>query len=125
MPETPPPARNGPHGGSVLPRVRVDSYNLELKSKDGFIGDRASKRAFAEILEDWREKFRRIDDDPLGDEKDISKKKLDETLINGDPEAAGVVHGAIEDFAQEFAPVTRRFMRPNYSLSFTKLTQPT
>jgi predicted NBD/HSP70 family sugar kinase len=111
MPDTPPPGHNGPHGASVLPRVRVDSYNLELRSKDGFIGDRASKRAFAEILEDWREKFRRIDDDPLGDEKDISKKKLDETLINGDPEAAGVVHGAIEDFAQEFAAVTRRFLR--------------
>jgi hypothetical protein len=111
MPETPPPRQNGPHGAGVLPRVRVDSYNLELRSKDGFIGDRASKRAFAEILEDWREKFRRIDDDPLGDEKDVSKKKLDETLISGDPEAAGVVHGAIEDFAQEFAAVTRRFLR--------------
>jgi predicted NBD/HSP70 family sugar kinase len=111
MPDTSPPGHNGPHGASVLPRVRVDSYNLELRHKDGFIGDRASKRAFAEILEDWREKFRRIDDDPLGDEKDISKKKLDETLMSGDPEAAGVVHGAIEDFAQEFAAVTRRFLR--------------
>jgi predicted NBD/HSP70 family sugar kinase len=111
MPDTPPPGHNGPHGASVLPRVRVDSYNLELRHKDGFIGDRASKRAFAEILEDWREKFRRIDDDPFGDQEDISKKKLDETLLNGDPEAAGVVHGAIEDFAQEFAAVTRRFLR--------------
>jgi predicted NBD/HSP70 family sugar kinase len=95
----------------MLPRVRVDSYNLELRSKDGFIGDRASKRAFAEILQDWREKFRRIDDDPLGDEEEVSKKKLDDALLNGDPEAAGVVHGAIEDFAQEFAAVTRRFLR--------------
>jgi hypothetical protein len=111
MPDSPPAAHNGPHGASVLPRVRVDSCNLELRSKDGFIGDRASKRAFAEILEDWREKFRRVDEDPLGDEKDVSKKKLDDTLINGDPEAAGVVHGAIEDFAQEFAAVTRRFLR--------------
>jgi hypothetical protein len=111
MPDTPPPGHNGPHGASLLPRVRVDSYNLELRSKDGFIGDRASKRAFAEILEDWRQKFRRIDDDPLGDEEEVSKKKLDETLIKGRPEAAGVVHGAIEDFAQEFAAVTRRFLR--------------
>ena len=111
MPDTPPPGHNGPHGATTLPRVRVDSYNLELRHKDGFIGDRASKRAFAGILEDWREKFRRMDDDPLGDEKEVSKKKLDETLINGDPEAAGVVHGAIEDFAQEFAAVTRRFLR--------------
>jgi predicted NBD/HSP70 family sugar kinase len=105
------PGHNGPHGASLLPRVRVDSYNLELRHKDGFIGDRASKRAFAEIFQDWRERFARFDEDPFGEAQDISKKKLDETLISGDPEAAGVVHGAIEDFAQEFAAVTRRFLR--------------
>jgi hypothetical protein len=111
MPDTPSPGHNGPHGASVLPRVRVDSYNLELRHKDGFIGDRASKRAFAEIFQDWRDRFARIDEDPFGDQEAISKKKLDETLLNGDPEAAGMVHGAIEDFAQEFAAVTRRFLR--------------
>jgi hypothetical protein len=111
MPDIPSPGHNGPHGASVLPRVRVDSYNLELRHKDGFIGDRASKRAFAEIFQDWRERFARIDEDPFGDQEDVSKKKLDEALLNGEPEAAGVVHGAIEDFAQEFAAVTRRFLR--------------
>ena len=54
---------------------------------------------------------RRIDEDPFGGQTELPKKKLDETLLNGDPEAAGVVHGAIEDFAQEFASVTRRFLR--------------
>jgi hypothetical protein len=111
MPDAAPPGHNGPHGASILPRVRVDSYNLELRHKDGFIGDRASKRAFAEIFQDWRDRFARIDEDPFGDQEDVSKKKLDETLLNGDPEAAGMVHGAIEDFAQEFAAVTRRFLR--------------
>ncbi|GAC1328537.1 MAG: ROK family protein [Beijerinckiaceae bacterium] len=111
MTDSMPPGHNGPHGAIVLPRVQVDSYNLELRHKDGFIGDRASKRAFADILEDWRERFRRIDEDPFGDQEQPSKKKLDEALLNGEPEAAGVVHGAIEDFAQEFAAVTRRFLR--------------
>jgi predicted NBD/HSP70 family sugar kinase len=111
MPDNPAPGQNGPHGASSLPRVRVDSYNLELRHKDGFIGDRASKRAFAEIFKDWRDRFARIDEDPFGDQQDVSKKKLDEALFSGDPEAAGVVHGAIEDFAQEFAAVTRRFLR--------------
>jgi predicted NBD/HSP70 family sugar kinase len=111
MPDTPPPGHNGPHGASVLPRVRVDSCNLELRHKDGFIGDRASKRAFAEIFQDWRDRFARMDADPFGNLEDVSKKKLDEALFSGDPEAAGVVHGAIEDFAQEFAAVTRRFLR--------------
>ena len=41
----------------------------------------------------------------------ISKKKLDKLLVEGDPEAAGVVQGAIEEFAQELATVIRRFLR--------------
>jgi hypothetical protein len=46
-----------PHGAAELPSVVVDSYNLELRHQDGFIGDRASKRAFAEIVEDWRQRY--------------------------------------------------------------------
>jgi hypothetical protein len=110
MPED---ARNGPHGADDLPAVVIDSYNLELRGKEGFLGDRASKRAFAEILEDWRERFRQYEDDPLGDKpsEEIGKKKLEDVLLNGDPDGAGLVHGAIEDFAQELAAVTRRFLR--------------
>jgi predicted NBD/HSP70 family sugar kinase len=44
-------------------------------------------------------------------EQEISRKKLDSLLTEGDPEAAGVVQGAIEDFAQELALVTRRFLK--------------
>ena len=42
------------HGWHVLPRVVVDAYNEELKDEDGFLGDRASKGAFREILDKWR-----------------------------------------------------------------------
>ena len=42
---------------------------------------------------------------------EISKKKLDALLTEGDPEAAGIVQGAIEDFAQELALVIRRFLK--------------
>ena len=41
----------------------------------------------------------------------MSKKALDKILLEGDPEAAGVVHGAIEGFATELATVTGRFLR--------------
>src|SRR5665213_3661979 len=84
---------SGPHGAAELPSVTVDSYNLELRNQEGFIGDRASKRAFADIVEDWRERLRRVDDDPLGDLKSdkISKKKFEELLLKGSPEAAGLV----------------------------------
>ncbi|MGZ3290135.1 MAG: ROK family protein, partial [Xanthobacteraceae bacterium] len=93
------------HGAARLPSVDVDSYNVELKDDEGFIGDRASKGAFRAIMDNWRKALRKTGSDPFGDEatEDISKKKLDSLLSEGDPEAAGIVQGAIEDFAQELA----------------------
>jgi len=38
------------HGAPRLPSVDVDSFNIELKDEDGFLGDRASKSAFRRIL---------------------------------------------------------------------------
>lgn len=101
------------HGAPDLPEVRIDTYNEELRDAEGFVGDRASNRAFRAILEDWRERLRGNGDDPLGDvdSNGISKRKLDKLLLEGDPEAAGLVHAAIEDFAQELATVIRRFLR--------------
>src|SRR5205823_744331 len=69
--------------------------------------------AFRVILERWRKPLRKAGSDPFGKEssEDISRKKLDALLTEGDPEAAGVVQGAIEDFAQEFALVIRRYLK--------------
>lgn len=101
------------HGAARLPSVDVDSFNIELKDEDGFLGDRASKRAFREILDSWRKPLRRTGEDPFGDEASdkISKKALDEILVGDDVEASAIVHSAIEDFAQELAYVTRRFLK--------------
>jgi hypothetical protein len=102
------------HGAPELPRVTVDSYNLEMRDREGgFLGDRASRRAFSEIVEDWRDRLRIVADDPLGNKpvEEISKRKLDELLLKGDPETAGLLHGAIEEFANELATVIRRFLR--------------
>jgi hypothetical protein len=101
------------HGASRLPSVDIDSFNIELKDDDGFLGDRASKGAFRNILDKWRKPLRKSGEDPFGKEssEDISKKVLDAILIGDDTEAAAVVQSAIEDFAQELAYVTRRFLK--------------
>ena len=101
------------HGATRLPSVEVDSYNLELKDDEGFIGDRASKGAVREIIENWRKPLRKAGDDPFGDEPsdEIPKKTLDSLLTKGDQEAAGILQGAIEDFSQELALVIRRFLK--------------
>src|SRR5262250_3320772 len=108
-----PPSPLLAHGSDQLSRVTVDTYNAELRSAEGFVGDRASKRAFQAILDDLRERVRQVGEDPLGEtpSEEISKKQLDKVLTEGDTEAAGMVHGVIEEFAQEFASVVRRFLR--------------
>ncbi len=101
-------------GANDLPSVTVDDYNLEMRDREGgFVGDRASRRAFNEIVEDWRARLRKVDSDPLGDRQiqEIPKGDLDALLAKGEPEVAGLVHSAIEEFAQELAAVIRRFLQ--------------
>ena len=101
------------HGATRLPSVDVDSFNIELKDDDGFVGDRASKGAFREILDSLRKPLKKNGDDPLGTKsaEAIGKTALDAALVGDDIHAAALVHGAIEQFAQELAYVTRRFLK--------------
>src|SRR6202030_2557008 len=101
------------HGATRLPSVDVDSFNIELKDDDGYLGDRASKGAFRKILDALREPLKKNGDDPLGNKSAdaISKNALDEALKGDDIGAAALVHGAIEEFAQELAYVTGRFLK--------------
>ncbi|CAA2142468.1 N-acetylmannosamine kinase [Hyphomicrobium sp. ghe19] len=101
------------HGAATLPSVTVDSYNIEVRDDDGFVGDKASKGAFWEIVEKWRKALRKAGEDPFGKTatEELSKKQLVEELEKGDPEAAGLVQSAVEEFSQQFAHVIRRFLR--------------
>jgi hypothetical protein len=101
------------HGARRLPSVDLDSYNLELKDDEGFLGDRASKGAFWDIIENWRAAVLRAGADPLGEDgsEALNKKRLDDVLAHGDPEAAGIIQGAIEEFSQGLALVIRRFLK--------------
>src|SRR5690349_7361834 len=91
------------HGAAVLPSVTVNSYNVELKDEDGFLGDKASKSAFWDLVEKWRKPLKKSNEDPFGNKstEHISKKQLAEILADGDPEAVALVQGAVEDFAQQ------------------------
>jgi hypothetical protein len=101
------------HGAARLPAVEVDVYNVEIKDGDGFLGDRARKRAFHDILDQQRKPLRKMKSDPFGDmpSAELSKKVLDAALAGDDPEAAGLVQGAVEGFAQELVLVIRRFLK--------------
>ena len=101
------------HAASTLTAVTVDTYNEELQEVDGFVGDRASGRAFRKILDELRAKLENSGiEDPFGEvsSREISKSKLDKFLVGKDPIAAGLVHTAIEEFGKELASVIRAFM---------------
>lgn len=101
------------HGAARLPSVEVDSFNIELKDDDGFLGDRACRGAFREILDGLRKPLQESGEDPLGKKStgEIAKGELDEALVGDDVDAAALVHGAIEAFARELAYVTRKFLK--------------
>lgn len=102
------------HGARELPSVTVDGYSLQLRDKDGFIGDQASQTAFRLLLERWRKRRRRKGKDPLGrsHSRELSKRVLDEAIAGKTAsEAADVLHGAIEEFAGDLAAVIERFLR--------------
>jgi hypothetical protein len=113
MTDTPVVPAVAPHGSHRLPAVDVDSYNIELKDNEGFIGDRVSKGAFRSMIDRVRKTVRKGGEDPLGEEDidDLSKAELDSFLLQGEPEAAAIIHAAIEDFSQEFALIIQRFLK--------------
>jgi hypothetical protein len=103
------------HGARELPLVVVDGYSLQLRDKDGFVGDGASQTAFRDLLEQWRQRRRQKKDrDPFGKvhSRKLSKDDLDRVLAADQAsEASDLLHGVIEEFAQELAHVTRQFLR--------------
>ena len=113
MPDKTPAPTVASHGAERLPSVEVDSYNLELEDEEGFVGDKASKGAFREAVESLRKQLRKAGADPIGEEAtdELKMSEFDALLAHGDPEAAGVVQGAIEQFSQEFAAIIRRFRK--------------
>jgi hypothetical protein len=99
-------------GATKLPLVTVDTHSSELRDGGGFLGDRASRRAFRAILDDWRERIHEIvEHDPLADMGGrLTKKRLDRIFATGSSLAAGLLHTAIEEFAAELAEVALRFL---------------
>lgn len=100
-------------GASSLPLVEVDTHSTELRDDEGFIGDRANRRAFNALLDDWRNRIQAmVKEDPFDEEHGgrLTKKQLDTMHRSGDPLAVGILHTAIEEFANELADVTLRLL---------------
>src|SRR5436189_242969 len=86
------------HGATRLPSVEVDSFNIELKDDDGFLGDRASKGAFRKILDTLRKPLQKNGDDPLGKKstEEIAKSELDDVLVGVDIGGTNIRCGVVD-----------------------------
>lgn len=106
---SPPPL--AAHGATMLAAVTIDACNSQLKEEDGFLGDRARRAAFFEILDRWRDIA--VTKGPLSEKPaaDFSKKELDDVLMEGEPQDQALMLSAVEDYANELATVIRRLMR--------------
>lgn len=101
------------HGSDELPAVTIDKVNLKIRDGDGFLGDRANSSAFIDILDDARKRMRKHGADPLGKRKTqkIKRRELDRMPLEGDVAIVGLIFTAVEEFAQQLALVTRRFLK--------------
>jgi hypothetical protein len=104
------------HGSMRLPKVDILTCNIEWKDNGGFLGDRASKKALAAILDKARKPLIKDGRDPFDERPsaDIGKKELDRALEKGDSETAGLIHGVVEEFSQELFFVVRRLLKEKH-----------
>lgn len=101
------------HGAERLTAVTIDACNSRQRDEDGFIGDRARRAAFFQMLERWRllapaSALKVSSDTPT---EEATKKLVDQMLVEGTPTEQAVVIGAIEDYAGELVTVIRRLLR--------------
>jgi len=101
------------HGAARLPAVDVISYALDTGRDDDDLRADGNKDAVRVGLERLRKPLRKQGEDPFGEQasEDIGKKELDAILTDGDPEAAGILHGAVEDVSQTLARTLARLLK--------------
>lgn len=115
-PSRPGAARAASRSGHASRRgtgVRIDSWNLPLRHPEGgFLGDRASQTAFRELLDQARRAHSTCARDPFGRTPtgELGKDAIDMVLVGGDPDAAHVVHLAVEEYARALVAVVRSFI---------------
>lgn len=99
------------NGASELHGVSIDSYNLEIRKGESWIGDQASRRAFWKICDDMRKHARTIGFDPFNKPTvDVSKKEFDRLFRSKDPQKVTFAHGVIDVFARQLVEVIERFL---------------
>lgn len=108
-----PSDERGTHGGRRLSKLTIESYNLTTRDADAerFIGDRASETAFFEILDRIRRR-ERTGRDPFGPAHGPKTDKtcVEHVMLGGDPDAAHLVHLAVEEYAMRLTELVQFYL---------------
>ena len=100
------------HGGRELARVFVDGYGEDVRSKDGYFGDLASNSAFKQLVKDLRLELKETGGDPIEDEPaELTRRRIDKLLKEGDAPSAGVILSIVEQFAENVAKVVKSLIK--------------
>jgi predicted NBD/HSP70 family sugar kinase len=102
------------HGARHGRGFTVQCYSLALEDEAGMVGDRASQRAFRQILEEWRQRMVGWGIDPFGPTptEEISKGELDRLAFGHvDDDATRTINRAVDEFSGELAAVVQCFAR--------------
>ncbi len=100
------------HGARDLPRVTVESYGQDARTKDGYFGEVASNGAFKQLVKDLRVALKESGGDPIEDEpEELTRRRIDRLLERGDAASAGVILSAVEQFAQNLAEVVKALFK--------------
>lgn len=99
------------NGAAELHGVNIDSYNLEIRKGDDWLGDQASRTAFWKICDDVRKQARLIGFDPFDKPTtDISKKEFDRLFASKDLRKVTFANTVIDLFARQLVEVIQRFV---------------
>ena len=95
-------------GARELPRVIIEGYGQDVRTKDGYFGDLASNPAFRQLVKDLRGALSEGGGDPIENEPaELTRRRIDKLLKEGDAPSVGVIVSAVEQFAQNLARVVK------------------
>lgn len=99
------------NGAPQLHGVSIDSYNLEIRKGDNWIGDQASRLAFWKVVDDLRKHARTIGFDPFDKPTaDVSKKEFDKLWRSKNLQHVTFANSAVDIFARQLVEVISRFL---------------
>ena len=100
------------HGMAALPKVTVDSYNLDVRDGREILNHKLRKARFFELLDEQRERLILCRDDPMGSEKSshIGRSGIDDMLRSGSRATKRLLTETIDIFAGDMADVLGQFL---------------